>query len=101
MAWGHLMPPSSPAPTIAPIIAVLTIGGQAMVQTTEGDTLNLRSGPGRSFSRLGTVGNGTLVTILEGPHSADGLTWWRIHLPAGLEGWVVDFVDGVQTLVPR
>jgi uncharacterized protein YgiM (DUF1202 family) len=63
--------------------------------------LNLRSAPGRSFSRLGTVGNGEIVMLMEGPVSADGLNWWRVRLGSGLEGWVVDFVDGVQTLVPR
>jgi len=61
----------------------------------------LRSGPARSFARLGTIGNGTMVTILEGPRNSDGLTWWRIRLPTGGEGWVVDSADGVQTLLPR
>lgn len=109
LPWGRITPSFSPtlappppaAPTVAPSTGTLTIGGQAMVQTTAGDVLNLRSAPGRSFSRVGTIGNGTLVTVLEGPVAADGLTWWRIRLPTGVEGWVVDFVDGVQTLVPR
>jgi hypothetical protein len=112
--WGHITPGAStptlaapPTPVISPVVTspspagVLTVGGQATVQTTAGDVLNLRSAPGRSFSRLGTVGNGTIVTLVEGPVGADGLNWWRVLLPTGLEGWVVDFVDGVQTLVPR
>jgi len=109
LPWGRITPSFSPtlAPpppavaTVAPSTGTLTIGGQAMVQTTAGDVLNLRSAPGRSFSRVGTIGNGTLVTVLEGPVAADGLTWWRIRLSTGVEGWVVDFMDGVQTLVPR
>jgi hypothetical protein len=107
MPWGRITPgvvPTLPAPPLAPTVApagVLTVGGQAMAQTTDGDVLNLRSGPGRAFARLGTVSNGALVTLLEGPVAADGLTWWRIRLGSGLEGWVVEFVDGVQTLVPR
>lgn len=105
MAWGRVSPAASAAPTTPPIAApaslVLTAGGQATVQTTAGDVLNIRSGPGRSFSRLGTVNNGTVVTLLEGPTSADGFIWWRIQLPGGTEGWVVESADGVQTLLPR
>jgi hypothetical protein len=103
LPWASLGSGSTPVVTVAPPAApgTLTIGGSAQVQTTAGDVLNIRSGPGRSFARVGTVANGTLVTILEGPMAADGLTWWRIRLPTGTEGWVVDFVDGVQTLLPR
>jgi len=101
--WGQISPSSSPVvPTAAPVSGgTLIASGQASVQTTDGDVLNVRSGPGRSYSRLGTVGNGTIVTLLEGPRSNEGLNWWRVRLPNGTEGWVVDFADGVQTLLPR
>lgn len=104
LPWASLSGSTPIATVAAPPPAApgtLIIGGSAQVQTTAGDVLNVRSGPGRSFARVGTVGNGTIVSILEGPVSADGLTWWRIRLPAGTEGWVVDFADGVQTLLPR
>lgn len=117
MGWGRVIPSgvvvtpisatliSPPLPTpISPTVsspAVLTVGGQATVRTTDGDVLNVRSGPGRAFARVGTVGDGTVVTILEGPIAGDGFMWWRIQLPAGTTGWVVDFADGVQTLIPR
>ncbi len=103
-AWGQISAPTvlpTAIPDSPPSTGALVIGGQAQVQTTAGDVLNLRGGPARSFTRLGTVGNGILVTILEGPVSADGLSWWRVRLPTGTEGWVVDSADGVQTLVPR
>lgn len=98
-AWGRVAVPATGVPTIS--ASGLIIGGQAQVQTTGGDVLNLRGGPARSFPRLGTVGNGTVVTILEGSNNGDDLTWWRIRLPTGVEGWVVDAADGVQTLIPR
>ncbi len=118
VAWGRVTPSGVAATPIAPTLvsppamatpipatvsspAVLTVGGQAIVSTTEGDVLNIRSGPGRSFARVGTIANGTIVTILEGPVPNGGFMWWRIQLPTGVTGWVVDFADGVQTLIPR
>lgn len=88
--------PFSPLPA-AP---VLTIGGVARVQTTDGDPLNVRSGPGRSNPILGRANSGDFVTILQGPVAADGFNWWQIQLGNGLVGWSVDFADGIATLIP-
>ncbi|RMG80211.1 MAG: SH3 domain-containing protein, partial [Chloroflexi bacterium] len=98
-------PVMSPTPTIAPVVGgSLRIGGLARIQTTEGDRLNIRSGPGVSFSVVDQAINGATVTILEGPRPADGFTWWRVRLPSGVEGWAVESVDDrgvrLQTLVP-
>jgi SH3-like domain-containing protein len=79
---------------------VLSVGGEAIINTTEGDQLNIRSGPGTSFSVITRANNGTRVSILEGPSSSGGLTWWRVRLPDGTEGWAVEVADGVQALVP-
>lgn len=104
--WEFLSGPITaqpvPLPTATtPVISgVLTVGGVAIVQTTEGDMLNIRSGPGTSFSRIAQVAPGARVTLLEGPRSGDGFVWWRIRLPEGLEGWVVERADNVQTLLP-
>lgn len=99
--WGHINPATIQPTQPAVSGGALTVGIQAQVQTTANDVLNLRSGPGTSFQRLGTIGNGTVVTLLEGPINADGLNWWRVRLETGSEGWVVDSADGVNTLVPR
>lgn len=90
--------PAPPAPPAAP--GGLYVGGQARVQTTAGDRLNVRTGPGRSFSVLAQAGNGDLVTIVGGPTPADGYVWWQIRLASGTVGWSVEAADGVQTLVP-
>jgi len=103
--WGRVNGAVMVAPVSAesaPLAAgTLMVGGQARVYTTEGDMLNVRTGPGRNFQRLGTVGNGAIVTILEGSVTADGFNWWRIRLPNAQEGWVVDFADGVPTLIAQ
>lgn len=80
--------------------AALHVGGQATVRTTAGDMLRVRSGPGTSYIVTRTVPMGTLVTLIEGPTNTAGFTWWKIRLPDGATGWVVDFADGEQTLIP-
>jgi hypothetical protein len=94
-----LVPATSEAiPTsLAPL--GITVGVRAIIVTTEGDMLNVRSGAGISFALLYQFANDTRVTILEGPISADGFTWWRVRADDGREGWVVDFADGVSTLI--
>jgi uncharacterized protein YraI len=81
----------------------LVIGGAALINTTEGDQLNMRSGAGTSFDIVTQLDDGTRVTIIEGPRLVDGLTWWRIQV-GNLQGWVVESVedDGaiIQTLIP-
>lgn len=89
-------------PAAAPTQAapLLSAGQAALVFTTEGDNLNVRSGPGAAFEVVGQVANGETVTLLEGPFDAEGLNWWRVRTPAGVEGWTVESAEGVQTLQP-
>ena len=95
----------TPAPVTPPVGGVLAPGGTARVQTTEGDMLRVRTGPGLSFAISTQLADGTLVSVLEGPVSADGLNWWRIEAPGRGSGWAVEGVmDGgsfLQTLVPQ
>lgn len=76
----------------------LFAGAVAEVYTTEGDRLNLRSGPGLRFDIIGRMQNGERVTLIEGPRKQDGLGWWRIRTADGTEGWAVERVDEEQTL---
>ncbi len=78
----------------------LTIGGMAVVTTTEGDRLRIRPTPSLGFEPIAFAENGTLVTVLDGPRSGDGFTWWRVRLPNGTEGWAVERTSELQTLVP-
>jgi hypothetical protein len=89
---------------ITPALAALTPGGLATVNTTEGDTLNVRLGAGLGFDIVARLRDGERVTIVEGPRSAEGFVWWKIRTAAGIEGWAVESVqeDGarLQTLLP-
>jgi WD40 repeat protein len=103
-------PTRTPEPTLAPTVTgaeltptaapTLAAGVQAVVHTTGGDVLNVRNSPGKMFKQVGKLADGTRVTVLDGPRVVDNLWWWKIRTADGLEGWVVDRVDDVQTLVP-
>lgn len=97
-----LLPPTptpEPTPTATPE-PVLAIGGSARVQTTGGDTLNVRGGPGRSFDIVTKLANDTPVMLIDGPQEADGYRWWQILTEDGTEGWTIEAADDVQTLIP-
>ncbi|MCB9452690.1 MAG: SH3 domain-containing protein [Anaerolineaceae bacterium] len=106
--WGigepiQLVLPATPTPPPAPTATpqpVLSIGGNAQVQTTGGDALNVRSGPGRSFAIVTILANDTPVTLIDGPQNSDGFRWWKIRTADGTEGWTIEAADDVQTLIP-
>jgi hypothetical protein len=93
-------PPTFVPPTVVAAPAGLAVGADAIVNTTEGDSLRLRTGAGRSFAIIMELADETRVTIIEGPRAADGLVWWRVRLADGTTGWCVESVDGIQTLLP-
>ena len=55
--------------------------GTATVQVSSG-SLNVRSGPGTSYSAVGSLQNGDTVTVLE---TADG--WAKVETASGLSGY--------------
>lgn len=64
--------------------AYLTLlGGAAATVRTGGSTLNVRSGPGTSYSRIASLSDGEAVVIL---HSSAG--WARVLYHGGKEGYV-------------
>lgn len=80
---------------------VLTVGANAIVTLiTEGDVLNMRAEAGTNAALLVQLRHNTLVTVVDGPLVVDGLTWWKVRNANGVEGWVVESVDGEQTLTP-
>lgn len=58
------------------------------VATNNGQSLIVRSGPGRTFDRITSLPNGTTVEVIEGPRAADGFNWVHIRT-ASVEGWCV------------
>jgi hypothetical protein len=63
----------------------LTAGRDAVVANT-GGCLNIRVGPGLANDAIVCVPDGTQVTVLGGPETADAFTWWQVETPQGT-GW--------------
>jgi uncharacterized protein YgiM (DUF1202 family) len=112
--WAQLAPPltggtvtsastsgggGAPDVTVTPELT-LRVGGTAVVNTIDGDSLNLRSDTGVEYQIRAKLERGTEVTLLDGPVNADGYNWWLVREPNGVEGWIVDFYGGQITLVP-
>ncbi|MEB2288829.1 MAG: SH3 domain-containing protein [Anaerolineae bacterium] len=96
-------PPPPITPTLPP--DVLVIGGRAAVNTTAGDVLRVRTGPGTTYPVSFQLAHGTPVTLVEGPAAGpEGYTWWRIRTDDGRSGWAVEGVPEaggfLQTLIP-
>ncbi len=117
LSGGNGLPAFPPMPILGTPIQItpqpgqqpgqLIAGNTAMVHTTEGDLLRIRTGAGLGFPIAFQLAPGTLVTLLEGPVSANDLVWWRIQTPDGRIGWAVEGVPDasapggyIQTLQP-
>ena len=76
--------------------SALGIGPSDDSEIHKGDTvrvttgLNVRTEPGTSGSKITTMAAGSTGTVLEGPVSAEGYTWWRISYDDGTTGWSAD-----------
>jgi uncharacterized protein YraI len=57
-----------------------------IVSTRGSPRLNLRSAPGQTAPVVGKLASGTTVRAVEGPVSADGVSWLRVE-GEGLTGW--------------
>jgi serine/threonine-protein kinase len=85
--------PGSTSSTIEP--AGLAVGDNATVQGT-GDGLRLRSEP--AGEQIGTLPDGTVVSIVGGPETAQDITWWQVETDLG-NGWVAEGAEGATWLM--
>ena len=65
------------------------------------DWLNIRTGPGTSYTDIGDVRDGDRGTIVDGPMSSDGYTWWKVNWDSSSlpTGWIANV--GGNALVKR
>ncbi len=107
--WAQLAEPvyDTPAETavilptfLPPAEPIFRVGMMVKVQTIDGEILYLRGAPSRKATILLHIKDETRLTLLDGPHPAEGLTWWRVQTPDGAEGWAVENTGDLQTLFP-
>jgi uncharacterized protein YraI len=58
-------------------------------RVTTTDNLNMRSSPSTSSSVVRLLPQGTSGTVLDGPRTGSGYTWWQLDTSYG-SGWVVE-----------
>lgn len=87
----------TPLPTPEPLFAPGTL---AEVQTIDGEVLYLRDAPSTSGAIVRYLYDAMLLTLLDGPVTADGYTWYRVRTQSGETGWAAVAVDDLSTLLP-
>jgi serine/threonine-protein kinase len=96
-ATATRLPTATPAPTLATCPGALASrigpGMQARVSASDPRPVNVRSGPGTDFPRVGQAAVLTTLTVLEGPTCADGYAWFLVEYSAGQTGWVAEGDD--------
>ena len=71
-------------PLMTPWLLGKFLAGELVWTTTD---LNVREGPGLSYSVVDTMLKGNIGTVLSGPVEADGYNWWYINYSVGVTGW--------------
>jgi hypothetical protein len=69
--------PPTPPPPAAPPPGQIGVNAWVLVTGT-GSSLVVRDAPSKSGKRLGSIPDGSKAHVIDGPQSADGITWWKI-----------------------
>jgi uncharacterized protein YgiM (DUF1202 family) len=57
--------------------------------TSDVNGLNVRSGPGEKYDRIGTIDRGAVVQVTDKAYDGQGRKWFKGKLPSGKVGWVL------------
>ncbi|RIK42892.1 MAG: hypothetical protein DCC55_07440 [Chloroflexi bacterium] len=85
-------------PTPQPGTAI-AVGQPARVVAPAG--LNMRQEPRTGSQLILQLGTGVRVTVVSGPQSADGFTWWQVDDGQGNVGWVAERDAETEWLSPQ
>ena len=81
---------SAATPQPAPTGGKFEINQRVEVAGTEGEGIRFRTGPGLSYVTTSILDDGDVLTVVGGPETVDGFTWWRLQTAAGAIGWAVE-----------
>lgn len=76
----------------------LTDCSRAQASPPGGNLLNLYADASTSAQQIGTLANGEVVALVQGPQSAEGFSWWMIRTADGTNGWTVGSANGTRVL---
>jgi len=83
--------PSSPNPSPNPSPSTPTYAFSIGDRVQASSNLNVRSTPSTSGTLVGTQTVGALGSVVGGPTTADGYTWWNINYDSGVgDGWSIE-----------
>lgn len=91
---------TSPPPFTDAQVSTFAIGDFAGINGTEG-VLLLHADASEESAILEVLLNGVLVTIRDNAVEVEGVVWWPIESPSGLQGWVPQEISGQQVLMPQ
>lgn len=85
---GGTITTARPTTTTAPKTTARTTAAAKEKITSAGGTVNIRSGPGTSYKKLGSITPGKYLDVLGSEKAADGQKWYRVSFNGG-EGCVM------------
>ncbi len=83
--WVRLLPPTGPIPVSAEVVTAPASGSRLPVGWVYASALNVRSGPGTTFSVVGTAAHNQSFDVLQVTGSGSN-TWYRIGSDQWLHG---------------
>ncbi len=69
------------------------------ITTDSGINLNVRSGAGTGYSKLGSIPSGSVVTVLGSKKDTSGKLWYKYQFSSSKLGWICSDYVKVQTIV--
>jgi SH3-like domain-containing protein len=91
-------PPATATPATKSGSNTLTPGKQARITA---DLVNVRSEAKSGASKVGTLTSGAVVTVRDGPVSAENFTWYQVDNGSGMTGWIAAGPSDSPWLVPE
>ena len=90
----------TPVPTLTPTPGVMGVGAFVKVVDAGPQGLSFRKDPGLQGQRLKYLPEGTVLRIVDGPTTVDGLKWWKLQsrTDANDLGWAA--ADYLQVTSP-
>lgn len=77
-------------PTRTPTPTPITITLNSTVIVVGNDGINVRTAPGTDQPLSFVANRNEMFLVIEGPETANNLTWWRIRDNAGRSGWAAE-----------